>query len=161
MLFHLKEWLPLAVSFCAFLISAMFGWASQSDRRNAARLSRERDLHAWTRDVGNVYEALLASDAAEKTRATYRLSVLIDYGRLMFPNDRTQLANEYPNGLRSSVLDPLVETRNRYLRNLIPSCAEENKKTAAGLARVYKPTGQPHDCIFCFHLARSTRQTSI
>lgn len=127
MLVIFKEWLPLTVSAGALLVSAIFGWTSQSDRRSAARLSREKDLHTWSRDVGDIYEALLAGDEPAKARAVARLSVLIDYGRLMFPNDLSQVSHAFPKGLRSSVLDPLVATKNRCQVN-IPTDARDQEK---------------------------------
>jgi acylphosphatase len=110
------KWLPIAVSLLALTVTATFSWTSQVDRRTAARLAREKDLHGWARDIGDVYVVLRTGDDAERRKAVARLSVQIDFGRLFFPNERTArevTANQ--KGRRSSVLDPLVETRERCL----------------------------------------------
>ncbi len=110
----MQVWIPLVVSFTALAVSVFFGWNAQSDRRSAARLAREKDLHSWVAEVGQVYTSLLAGDVSEKGRSLARLSILVDYGRLLFPNERTQRAlQEYSKGRRSSILDPLVETYAR------------------------------------------------
>ena len=125
MIFHVKDWLPLIVSVFALLVSAIFGWTAQSDRRSAARLAREKDLHVWAREIGEIYTSLLLSNADEAKRALARLSILIDFGRLVFPNERAERAlREYSAGRRSSVLDPLVETYRRCLNEASPNHAK-------------------------------------
>lgn len=110
----IQKWLPLAISFLALAVTATFSWMSQADRRQAARLAREKDLHSWARDIGEIFVSLRAGNEDDRKRAAIRLSVLIDYGRLFFPNERSARAiKEHHKGRRSSVLDPLVEAFER------------------------------------------------
>ncbi|MFN7270043.1 MAG: hypothetical protein ACK5UA_13845 [Cereibacter sp.] len=119
MLEPILKWLPIAISFIALFVTATFSWTSHIDRRTAARLAREKDLHVWAKDIGELYVLLRIGDDTERRKALAKLTVQIDYGRLLFPNERTDRAiMEYPEGRRSSVLDPLVETYN--------GCAKEN-----------------------------------
>ena len=119
MLDVILKWLPIAVSLLALAVTATFSWTNQVDRRAAARLAREKDLHVWAKDIGELYVLFRIGDGVERKKALAKLTVQIDYGRLFFPNERTDRAiMEYPEGRRSSVLDPLVETYNR--------CAKED-----------------------------------
>jgi hypothetical protein len=111
------KWLPIAISLLALFVTVTFSWTNQIDRRNAARLAREKDLHTWAKDIGEIYVLLRIGDEDERKKSVAKLAVQIDYGRLLFPNERTDRAiAEYPKGRRSSVLDPLVETQNRCVQ---------------------------------------------
>lgn len=116
-----RIWLPIVISGVALAVTAVLGWTTQTDRRaaaqlakEAAQLAKEKDLHTWAKDIGNIYVSLLVGDVSEKKKSLGRLSVMVDYGRLLFPNERSERAlREYSKGRRSSVLDPLVETCKR------------------------------------------------
>ena len=111
MLDFLKSWLPMVIAALALIISGYFNWSGMTQSRTGARHAREKDLHDWARKVGDVYVALRTSEDKERREAVARLSILVDYGRLFFPNERTARAlQEHEKGRRSSVLDPLVET---------------------------------------------------
>ena len=114
-----RDWLPIAVSVLALAITATFSWTNHADRRVASRLAREKDLHTWVQNIADLYVSLGTGDTSERSKTCAKLALHIDYGRLMFPNERTsrELA-ENSKGRRSSVLDPLVETQNR--------CAKED-----------------------------------
>ena len=106
--------LPIAISLAAVMISAGFGYLSFVDRREAARLGREADLHAWVQQMAGIYAAIRMQTDAERAAALVRLSLQIDYGRLLFPNETSDEAMRWnPSGRRSSILDPLVETHRR------------------------------------------------
>ena len=118
MLDVLLVWSPIVVSITALIVSLFFSWTNQVDRKLSARLAREKDLHNWAGEIGKVYVALRVGDEDERLKASALLSVLLDYGRMMFPNDMSlRLDTKYPKGLRSSVLDPLVETLKRCEKN--------------------------------------------
>lgn len=108
--------LPIMVSALALIVSGWFSMLAASDRKRAGldrketiRLGRERDVMAWINEVRGRYVSLLigaGSDDRAVRENLAHLSALIDQGRLHFPNDS--------NGLRSRVLDPLVELVRRF-----------------------------------------------
>ncbi|HKL68356.1 hypothetical protein [Salibaculum sp.] len=106
-----QQWVPLVTSTAAVIISAAFGLVTILDRRRSFQISREADLHLWVQKLAEIYCDLRSGDDLTKRTAAIELSTQIDYGRLIFPNETTKRAKaEYAKGLRSSVLDPLVET---------------------------------------------------
>jgi hypothetical protein len=112
-----RDWSPIVISVVALAVTATFSWTGHADRRVASRLARERDLHSWVQALAELYVSLGTGDTTERKKACAKLALNIDYGRLMFPNERSSRAlAEYPKGRRSSVLDPLVETQNRCSR---------------------------------------------
>ena len=110
----IEFWFPLLLSGIAIAISLIFSWLTFSDGRHSARLSREQDLHEWVQSIAEIYLKIRTSEEAERNVVVADLSIQIDYGRLLFPNEISSRAIlEYPKGLRSAVLDPLVETFSR------------------------------------------------
>lgn len=106
--------LPIAISLTAVTLSGVFGYLTFVDRREAARLGREADLHAWVQQLAGIYAAIRTQTGPERAAALVRLSLQIDYGRLLFPNDTSKEATSHnPRGWRSSILDPLIETHRR------------------------------------------------
>ncbi len=102
----LLDVVPLVISFAALGASFAFGVFALRDRRLTMRLSREADIKAWIRDLEDIYVDLQSDSDDIRRAALNRLHVVVDVGRLFFPND-TQ-------GRRSTVLDPLVATFTRY-----------------------------------------------
>ena len=98
----MNDWAPIAISVAALACSLTFGLLSIQDRRLTIRLRRERELLDWIMQVKSAYAGLQSSDASAVQEALQDLGLLIDLGRLFFPNDK--------RGLRSHVLDPLVES---------------------------------------------------
>lgn len=113
---ELKAIGPFIIALLALAVSLVFNLLGHLDKRNAAadrkqaaKLAREKELQVWARDIAAAYSEL--QNVSTRTSALTRLSVLVDYGRMFFPNDTNQQALAlYERGLRSSVLDPLVET---------------------------------------------------
>ena len=122
-----QEPLAITVSILALIVAAGFNWTAQIDRRSAARLSREKDLHEWATRIANIYVDLLSDDTAKRNIARSGLTIFIAYGRLLFPNEQSDNASRRNSkGRRSSVLDPLVETSHR--------CQQDDWDTAKILA---------------------------
>lgn len=69
------------------------------------RLSREADIKTWIGDVRNIYVDLQSEIPEVRQASLARLYILVDFGRLFFPNDA--------GGLRSAILDPLVASFRR------------------------------------------------
>jgi hypothetical protein len=111
---EIKAWLPLAVSLAALIVSIIFGLATWRDSRASSRLAREKDILDWVRTIEAVYLILLSQNHDKKQEALALLSLRIDFGRLFFPNERNlRFLKAHPKGLRSSILNPLVETFRR------------------------------------------------
>lgn len=109
---------PLFFSGVAVTASALFGYLSLTDRRTAAQLNREKDLHEWVQKVGAIVAEIRSEKGDARTRAVTKLSIEIDYGRLLFPNEETEEAKKWhPAGRRSAILDRLVETCARATKN--------------------------------------------
>ena len=110
----MKDMLTVMPSVVAVVLTAIFGFVSYCQSKTQARLAREKDLHAWALQLGGIYSSLHTDEEPERKKSLANLSVLIDYGRLLFPNETSPRAlSEHPKGKRSSVLDPLVETYTR------------------------------------------------
>ena len=105
-------WVPIALSLISICASAAFGYFTLKDRRQNLRISREREIYAWATETLGLVPNLRASDDEKRTLARSRLSVQIDIGRLLFPNDRDndfgQAKHPLNQGFRSKVLDPLI-----------------------------------------------------
>jgi hypothetical protein len=118
----LKTTAPIAIAIVALAITVFFNILSHrdrisaaEDRKQTAKLAREKDIQLWAKDIADVYVKIRIEN--ERNSALIRLSVLIDYGRLFFPNDNSIVVpDRYNKGLRSSILDPLVETFARCKR---------------------------------------------
>lgn len=109
--------LPLAISLVAVVLSTVFGIVTIRDRRLSTLLAREADLHAWVQQMAGIYADLRTRTGEERSEALVRLSLQIDDGRLLFPNDTTPEAlKTHPKGYRSSILDPLKVTHERVAR---------------------------------------------
>ncbi len=66
MLDVILKWLPIAVSLLALAVTATFSWTNQVDRRAAARLAREKDLHVWAKDIGELYVLFRIGDGEKR-----------------------------------------------------------------------------------------------
>ena len=104
------NWAPIIISIVALSFTAL----SLKDSRKVSRLAREKELHEWCNKILEIYRALHSAQPVSRTEALDHLSLQIDYGRLLFPNETTKEARDHhPTGRRSSILDPLVETHRR------------------------------------------------
>lgn len=149
----------VAVAIIAILVSAAFSGvayraAVHQNRLSASSVAADwlRDLRSWAFEVIDVLSE--ASYVAQKGgleetsevsaclhRSRHRLSALVDRGRFLLPNERSQEYGDYkPNayrGLRHHALDSLVAAES-ILGDDLPLLAFPDKKHAlVGLRREF------------------------
>ncbi len=111
-------WIPLAISGISLMVSFGFGIWAAIDRSNSFRVSREREIYSWAEKTLALVPDLQRTDHRSAETAKSALSVQIDIGRLLFPNDKDNHfgKEKHPlnHGYRSKVLDPLVDIYNLH-----------------------------------------------
>ncbi len=116
---EIPSWVPIAISITALVASISFGVMAIMDRRSNFQISREREIYTWATNTLELVPMLKSDDRSTTDRAKIQLSVQIDIGRLLFPNDRDNDfgKEKHPlnQGFRSKVLDPLVELHDMHL----------------------------------------------
>jgi len=111
-LIAIPDWIPVALSLLALIASLALGVRAAQDRRANFQISREREIYSWAVETLRIIPEFKSKDENAIEVAKNRLSVQIDIGRLLFPNDRNNDfgKDKHPlnHGYRSKVLDPLV-----------------------------------------------------
>ncbi len=109
----LLPWLAIGISLVSIAASVFFARQAMKFQNTQFRISREREIFDWAVKTLALLQDLRSSEPARVKDGRARLSAQIDIGRLLFPNDHAGSEGiEKPaerRGLRSHVLDPLVE----------------------------------------------------
>ncbi len=106
-------WIAIIISLGSLAVTVFFSVQSSKLEKSQFKISREREIFDWAAKTLEGFPELKTEEPTRVEHAKARLSAQIDIGRLLFPNDHTDsVGGGKPvehRGLRSHVLDPLVE----------------------------------------------------